>query len=263
MRPPYSYFSLLPFMASSLQMCFLLASYLVGIFYSGNIDHYVPFPSDLTCSYHEKGLFGIGMILGSMLGFSVVLLRYVQINGIYPRHCGSLNIFSFTIGVTMCCGQMLMVVYPNIKEVDFIHFIAARVYFLSACFYMFTQAQLTRELRHSHTTCVLVLRISCCVLATIGLIAYVVGRIATSESEKWYRIPHASEWLVIACTFVYMSTYCSDFNTVKFRSHKITDGIPYRNDNTRGTNYIDYLRNQSRSRKISDSKFMYHGNTKC
>lgn len=250
-------------MASSLQMCFLVASYLVGVFYTQNVTTYFPFPSDLGVTYHEKGLFEIGMLIGSTMGFSIVLLRYIQINGIYPRYYRGLNMLSMTIGIVMCCSQMLMIVYPNVKDVEVIHFIVSRVYYLAACFYMFTQTQLTRGLRHFHTKCVTVLRIICCVLVVIGPIAYVLGRHLAPKSENWYRIPHGSEWLVIICTIVYVFTYCSDFDKVKFRSYSISDGVSYRNDSVQGTNYIDYLRNHKRTRKISDSHLKYHVNTKC
>jgi len=258
-----NFFPLLPFVASSIKLFLFITSYLSGIFYNKTL-HYLPHPSELTVSEPECGIFGMALTLGSMLTFCVCILRYVQINNVYPRKYRKLNIFSLSIGVLMVTATMVSVVYPVDGEWSEVHLPVTCVFYVSAAFYMTTQTHISKNTEPFYNKCVCGVRITCSTLSMCTPIVYTLSRLLIATDKRWYGIPAACEWFMHLLLIVFIYTFCADFNKVKIRSYIYDENVSQTGSFRNGTNYVDCLRSQARARrKMSEgqSHIKYHINS--
>lgn len=255
-----NYLPFLPFFAGIFQFSLAASSYAIGVLFNKSLD-YLPYPSDLAEEQPERGLLNVSLGFGGALTFSVILLRYIQINSLYPIRRKKLNMASLTCGIFMVLGQTLMSSFSR-KEIDRLYYFSACLYSTFACCYMFSQTHLSRVLVAYHSPGIIKLRVCCSVLSSLCPVGYILARMFASEKQHHYRIPHGAEWLLTFLTIIFTCSFCWDFNRIKFRSY-ILDKAISNELGMRGTNYIDYLRNQARSRKISNGLKPYHVNSKC
>lgn len=244
-----NYLPFLPFIAALWQFSLVATSYAVGIFLNKRLT-YFPYPSDLGISQPEKGLFHAGLNIGGTLTFSVMLLRYIQINSLYPKQCRRTNIFSFFCGIMMVLGQLTVVTY-TLDELMIAHFIAASFYFIFGTLYMLTQTLISRHLKQYHNNCIQICRMCCSIIGVLCPVAYTCGRFLAPVEESRYEIPQSAEWLLSLLLIVFIATFSWDFNRIRYRCYNM-DLYPMNQNGIRGTNYIDYLRRQARTRRSSN-----------
>ena len=257
-----NFFPLIPFMASCIKIFLFIASYLVAVFYSKTVS-FVPHPSDLTKNEPEAGIMNLSLTLSSMLMFSVVLLRYIQINNVYPRRYKSLNMISLLIGIMGSTATMTSVVYPVLGVYGFLHFPATCVSYITSSLYMATQSHISYNMDAFYNRCIVGVRIACSILGLCDPIVYTLTRLLVPVDNQWHHFASAGcEWFMHLLLIVYVFTICSDFNQAKFRSYVIGD-IPNQTGSFR-SNYVDYLRSQARARRRvseGDSQIKYQNST--
>ena len=259
-----NYFPLIPFMGSSIRLFLCIASYLVTIFHKKTVS-FVPYPSDLTKQEPTAGIMNLSLTLSSMLMFSVVLLRYIQINNVYPRRYRTLNMISLLIGIVGLIATMASVVYPIPDTYDFVHFPAACVSYISSSLYMTTQSHISYNMDAFYNRCIVGVRIACSILALCDPIAYTMAKLLLSADNDWHHIVSAGcEWFMHLLFIIYIFTFCADFNQVKFRAYVVGD-ISNQTGSFRSSNYVDYLRSQARARRRvseGDSRIKYQNSTR-
>lgn len=258
----FNYFPLIPFMGSSIRLILFIASYLVAIFYNKAVS-FVPYPRDLTKQEPSAGLLNLSLTFSSMLMFSVVLLRYIQINNVYPRRYRTLNTISLLIGIVELIATMVSVVYPVISAYNFVHFPAMCVSYISSSLYMTTQSHISYNMDAFYNRCIVGIRIACSILALCDPIAYTLAKLLIPVDNRWHNLVSAGcEWFMHLLFIVYIFTFCADFNQVKFRSYVVRD-VSNQTGSFR-SNYVDYLRSQARARRRvseGDSQIKYHNST--
>ena len=237
-----NYLASLPIINAIIQLLATVSSYVLAVLLDPKLKgRYLPYPSDLMVDQPQRGIFAIGLGISGALTFCMVVLRYIQIRSIYPRHCQKINEISLTFGTLMVLGQVSVPAY-SVVELEIVHFIIACIFFAFACLYMATQTHISRKSTNHHHSCIATLRLVCSVIACICPFAYVSGRYLAPESEDRYFIPHAAEWVLVLALFTFLASFSWDFNRIKLRSYNldhfsISSALP-------GTNYVDYLRSQ-------------------
>ena len=257
-----NYFPLIPFMGSSVRLFLCIASYLVAIFYNRTFS-FVPQPSDLTKQEPSAGIMNLSWTISSMLMFCVVLLRYIQINNVYPRKYRTLNMISLLIGIVGLIATMASVVYSVLGAYKFVHFPAMCISYISSSLYMTTQSHISYNMEAFYNRCIVGVRIACSILALCDPIAYTLAKLLIPIDNNWHHYVSAGcEWFMHLLFIVYIFTFCADFNQVKFRSYVVGD-ISNQTGSFR-SNYVDYLRSQARARRRvseGDSQIKYQNST--
>lgn len=258
-----NYFPLIPFIASSIRIFLFVASYLMAIFHNKTLS-FVPHPSELTRREPEAGMMRLSLTLSSMLLFSVVLLRYIQVNNVYPRKYRTLNILSLLIGTSALTATLTSVVYPVIGTYSFVHFPADCIFYISTGLYMTSQTHISYNMEAFYNRCIVGLRVACSVLGLCDPIVYTLTKLLIPVSNNWHHLTSAGcEWFMHFLFIVYIFTFCSDFNKVKFRSYSIANVTNHAGSIR--SNYVDYLRSQARARRRvseGDSQIKYMNSTK-
>uniref|UniRef100_A0A7M5XL27 CWH43-like N-terminal domain-containing protein n=1 Tax=Clytia hemisphaerica TaxID=252671 RepID=A0A7M5XL27_9CNID len=261
-------FPLLPFMASTTRLFFFITSYIVAAFHNAEIEA-IPYPVNLTKSEPESGLYQLGLLLSTMLTFCVVIMRYIQINNIYPRNLKGFNIMALIMAIIVLMSSMVSAAYPLTSSYGAACYPAICISYLFTVFYMTFQSYISFHTDAFYNGSVCYIRIGCTILSLCVPIISVFSRVGlTNTSPAYHQLTAACEWVFNLLIVVYFYSFCYDFNLTKIRSYVVDDMIRKSADSFRaGNNYVDYLRSHhttSRTRRhLSDSgsHMGYHINT--
>ena len=254
-----SYFSYIPFITFILQSTFLAVSYVLIIIlkHPGN---YILSPSELGINQPERGLYTIALTLGSVLTFTVLLLRYVQLNSLYPRKNKKLNFASFMCGVVMICAQLTAASFSQDYE-KISHYSAGGIYFTFGCIYMITQTHLTRVLPTHHIRCIFYIRLVCTFIGLLCPIAFAITFLLPKVEESGYKIQKLTQWILLFFLQVFICSFSWDFNRIKFHSYSLDKRFSLSGSMQGVTNHTDYPRNQSRRNRVSSTNSIHYRNS--
>lgn len=203
----------------------------------------------------EKGLFILMLCLGALLNFPVMLLRYIHINSIYPKKYKKTNMASFTCGIVMLLQRLSIPAFSmTYSQIEYEA--STAVYTVFSFIFIVTQTQMSRKLHLNHGRHLITFRLVMTVSSFVCILAYVTGRAMkyAIDNKLSVVITRAAELAFDISVIIYISSFYFDFKRVRFRSYnsdKISAVGVMKEANVNKTfNYVDYLRNQARSRSI-------------
>lgn len=205
---------LLPISASFFLLIAMLSSYLLDVLYKDS-GVYAPYPSQLALEQPEQGVFTVCIALSGSFTFSVVLIRFLQVNAFYPMVCFKSNIISFVFGMTMLIGLYLVPSFAQDKH-PYVHYVGAAIYFLSMLVFMVTQTRITAKHPYNHTKCLGRFRIVLSVLACSCPIVYLCARCLVPDGNRYY-IAQGSECFIYLLFLIFLSTFAWDFGRIHLR----------------------------------------------
>ena len=121
----------------------------------------MPYPSDLLESQPQRGLFTIGISLHSMFAFSVVLLRFTQVNyynyynshNFFPRCYDCVNAVGLFFGVSMVISGCTVTAYSTIEHLV-VHYFGAASYFACGIVCMSVNTYISKRQLYNHIPCI-------------------------------------------------------------------------------------------------------------
>jgi len=254
-----NYYPLLPITSTITQIFLMVASYVISARQSHSTwqpaDNKPPFycpgqPYDQPCQ-PQKGLYLLALSLGAMLNFSVILLRYIQLNSIHPRKCRKTNIVSFIFGILMLFERLSVAAFFDGYTAHRFE-IGNAVYVLLSFAFVVLQTHISKNAVACHPGDVVKFRVAWSAVILVCLLAHGAGR-ATKVvfGGRAGFLCDVSEILYHLCIVLYIGTFYWDFRSVRFRSFIVNRRSRYEVSSGKGDkivsrhfNYIDYLRGQ-------------------
>ena len=158
-----------------------------------------------------------------MIAFSVVLLRFTQVNNFYPRCFDCVNAVGPFFGVSMVISGCTVTAYSTIEHLV-VHYFGAASYFACGIVYMSVNTYISKGQSYNHIPCIGNLRIALTIISIICPLAYFFGRLFLPLSSDRYFVPHISEWVLALCLWVYICSFAWDFYRIHFTfiSYEVT-----------------------------------------
>nr|XP_047141329.1 transmembrane protein 150A-like [Hydra vulgaris] len=254
-----SYFSYIPFFAFIFPTTFLAVSYAL-ILIVKRPSNYILSPSDLGINQPEQGIYTIALTLGSVMTFTVQLLRYIQINSLYPRKTKRVNFTSFICGVVMICAQVTAAAFSQDYE-QISHYSAGSIYFVFGCIYMITQTYLSQVLPMHHIRSIVFFRLICTIIGCISPIIFGTTFFLSKVDDFGNKIQKLTQWVLLFFLHVFICSFSWDFNRIKFNSYSLDKRFSFSGSTQGIINNTDYPRNQTRINRFSSRSSAHYRNS--
>ena len=111
-----------------------------------------------------------------MIAFSVVLLRFTQVNNFYPRCFDCVNAVGLFFGVSMVISGCTVTAYSTIEHLV-VHYFGAASYFACGIVYMSVNTYISKGQSYNHIPCIGNLRIALTIISIICPLACFFGRL--------------------------------------------------------------------------------------
>ena len=219
---------LLPIGASILPSLFIFGAYVHADSYDlmrlkNQSD--VPYVSDIGNYKPHSSVFTLGLSIGAMFGFWLILVRHFQVEILYENTGSKANMASSFVGLLGILAELVVGSFQLSSHFT-LHYLSAFVHFVSIMFFMFLQTYIThknikKEGKLKNAVALVIVR----GLLSSGLVmsTVVFGTFLLPSLSKYNRIGYSvaqiAEWVMFGCVVLFMLTFLCDFKDLTCSVH--------------------------------------------
>ena len=186
----------------------------------------VPYVSDIGNHKPHSSVFTLGLSLGAMFGFWLILVRHIQVDILYDNRRSKANMASSFAGLIGILGELVVGSF-QLSSHSILHYLGAFVHFVSIMVFMFLQTFIThRNIENVGTrknaVALIIVRglLSSGLLMSIVVFGVFVLLPSLSEYNRTgYSIAQIAEWVMFGSVVLFMLTFLYDFRNLTCSVH--------------------------------------------